>query len=119
MDFTKPYEYGKKIKDGDLVIIYERHDSLDHAYVKKDKIFQNKFGAFYYNDMIGRPFGSKIKSRSTNGYIYVLEPSPELWSTALNTRTQIVDESDSAFIVATSTSPQAAASWRAARAAAR
>jgi hypothetical protein len=28
--------------DGDLVIIYERHDSMTHLYLEKGKIFQNK-----------------------------------------------------------------------------
>ena len=37
-------KYRKIMKDGDLVIIYERHDSLDHLYLKQDMIFKNKFG---------------------------------------------------------------------------
>jgi hypothetical protein len=86
MNFSKPYKSlkSKCIGVGDLIIVYERHDTLDHVYIVRDGIFQNKFGSFHHNDMIGKRFGSKIKSRSSNGWIYVLEPNPELWSTALN-----------------------------------
>lgn len=41
--------------------------------------------------MIGKQFGFKIKSSTYEGYIYVLEPTPDLWSHALDHRTQIVD----------------------------
>jgi tRNA (adenine57-N1/adenine58-N1)-methyltransferase len=79
-DFTKP----KLMKHTDLVIVYERHDSLDHFYLSDNAIFNNKFGTFHHNDMIGKPFGTKIQSRSTPGWIYVLEPTPELWSNAVH-----------------------------------
>ena len=41
-------KYRKVMKEGDLVIIYERHDSLDHLYLKQNMIFKNKFGNIYY-----------------------------------------------------------------------
>ncbi len=70
--------------DGDLVIVYERHDTLTHIYLSKDQIFQNKFGAFHHNDIIGKPFGSKVRSKISTGWVYFLEPTPELWASALN-----------------------------------
>ena len=76
--------------EGDLVISYERHDALDHFYLSAGKIFQNKYGHFHHEDMIGKPFGSKIFSRTSRGWIYTLEPSPELWGTALNVSRHIV-----------------------------
>jgi tRNA (adenine57-N1/adenine58-N1)-methyltransferase catalytic subunit len=81
-DYTKP----RVMNNGDLVIIYERHDSLDHLYLSSGAIFNNKYGTFYHNDMIGKPFGSKIHSKSSSGWIYVLEPTPELWSSAVHVR---------------------------------
>jgi len=91
----------KLIQSNDLVIIYERHNQLTHLYVKQgiENIYQNKYGAFYHDDIIDKPFGSRIYSRSTAGWIYVLEPTPELWSLALNTRTQIVNEVDASIII--------------------
>jgi tRNA (adenine57-N1/adenine58-N1)-methyltransferase len=88
------------IKDGDLVILYERHDSLDHMYVRKGQTLQNRFGKFHHNDIIGKPFGSLINSYfNDNGYLYVLRPTPELWCDAVHTRTQIVNDLDSSIII--------------------
>lgn len=86
------------IQDGDLVIVYERHDSMDHFYIKAGEIFNNKFGSFYHNDIIGKPYGSRIPSRHTAGWVYVLQPTPELWGSAVHTRTQIVNEVDSSIV---------------------
>ncbi|RYH28932.1 hypothetical protein EON65_10315 [archaeon] len=86
MNFTKPALISKRprlMQINDLVVIFERHDSLDHLVIKPGKVFQNKYGAFHHSDMIGKPFGTKIKSRTSSGYIYVLEPTPELWSSAV------------------------------------
>ncbi|KAG5192928.1 tRNA methyltransferase complex GCD14 subunit-domain-containing protein, partial [Tribonema minus] len=49
--------------------------------------------------MIGQPYGSKVFSRSTKGFIYVLSPTPELWSTVVPNRTQIVQPSDQSFVI--------------------
>lgn len=87
MDFAElPKEGDNRIKiiqNGDLVLIYERHDSLDHIYMKSGEIYSNKFGTFYHDDIIGKHYGSRIQSRSKKGYIYVLKPTPELWSSAV------------------------------------
>lgn len=72
------------MNSGDLVILYERHDSMTHIYLEASKIYNNKFGAFNHDDFIGKPYGSKIQSRSAKGgWIYALEASPALWSCAL------------------------------------
>lgn len=70
---------------GDLVILYERHDSLSYFYLEEKGSITNRFGYFKHEDMIGRPFGSRIYSRNVNngGYIYLLEPTPELWGQAM------------------------------------
>jgi tRNA A58 N-methylase Trm61 len=71
------------MKSGDLIILYERHDSMSYIYLDEGKAYNNKFGNFLHNDFIGNPYGSKIHSRSTKGWIYALEASPALWSAAL------------------------------------
>ena len=76
------------MKNGDLIVAYERHDSMDHFYLEAGKILNNKFGAFHHNDFIGKSFGSRIRSRSTAGWLYALEPTPELWSLAVHVCTQ-------------------------------
>jgi tRNA (adenine57-N1/adenine58-N1)-methyltransferase len=86
MNFAKGtvYDRPRLMADGDLVIVYERHDALSHIYLSTNEIFNNKFGAFHHNDMIGKPFGSKVVSKCTDGWIHLLEPTPELWASALN-----------------------------------
>ena len=86
------------ISENDLVVIYERHDMMSHVYVKAGDIYNNKYGAFYHDDFIGKPFGSKVFSKCSPGWIYTLEPSPEIWTLALNSRTQIVDSLDASII---------------------
>lgn len=83
----------KRMRAGDLVIMYMGHSSLDHVYLQSGAIFQNKYGAFHHDDMIGQYFGCKIQSRISNGWIYVLEPSPELWSMGLHVSIVYSDKS--------------------------
>ncbi|KAH9086733.1 hypothetical protein Ae201684P_000155 [Aphanomyces euteiches] len=50
---------GKKtvVEEGDLVILFETHNSITYAYMKRDEIYQNRHGAFHHNDMIGHKYG--------------------------------------------------------------
>ena len=88
------------IKEGDIVITYEGHTTLDFAEMKSGSYIHNRWGAFRHDDIIGTPFGCKHLSFSegSNQHLYILEPTPELWSVALKTRTQIVDEMDASYI---------------------
>ncbi|CAK4070478.1 unnamed protein product [Aphanomyces euteiches] len=92
---------GKKtvVEEGDLVILFETHNSITYAYMKRDEIYQNRHGAFHHNDMIGHKYGTKVYSRMSKGYIYILSPTPELWSKALRHRTQIVFTLDASAII--------------------
>ena len=56
------------------------------------------YSAFHHNDFIGKHFGCKVYSRDSQRWVYALKPTPELWSLALHTRTQIVDEVDCSVI---------------------
>ncbi|RLN06102.1 hypothetical protein BBJ28_00004668 [Nothophytophthora sp. Chile5] len=89
------------ISEGSLVILFETHNSVTYCYAERNAIYQNRHGAFYHNDMIGQPFGSKIISRKKNarGYLILLAPTPELWSRALRHRTQIVFTLDASAIM--------------------
>ncbi|ETV94742.1 hypothetical protein H310_11704 [Aphanomyces invadans] len=91
---------GKTIVEaGDLVILFETHNSITYTYVKPDEIYQNRHGAFHHNDIIGNRYGAKVYSRISKGYMYVLSPTPELWSKALRHRTQIVFTLDASSII--------------------
>jgi tRNA (adenine57-N1/adenine58-N1)-methyltransferase len=88
------------VREGDVVICYQGHNSLDYSVMKKGDVIQNRFGAFKHDDIIGKPFGQKhyTYSEDSKHHIIVLEPTPELWSNSLKTRTQIVDEMDASFV---------------------
>jgi len=59
----------------------------------------NRFGVFNHTDLVGLPYGTKVSSRNGRGFVYVLRPTPELWTLSLPHRTQILYIADIAFIV--------------------
>ncbi|KAI3409193.1 tRNA (adenine(58)-N(1))-methyltransferase [Psidium guajava] len=98
LETSKKLSFSKLIADGDLVIVYERHDTMKAVNVCKGSVFQNRFGVFKHSDWIGKPFGSKVYSNKS-GYVYLLAPSPELWTLVLSHRTQILYIADISFVI--------------------
>lgn len=105
LDSSTFYEYTlhqqPEIRAGDLVVIQESFQSLNFVYAEPGSIFSNRNGNFHHNDFIGKPFGCMIRSRSDQGYgfVYLLQPTPELWAQSLNHRTQIVQELDQSQVI--------------------
>lgn len=98
LDTSKKLSFNKLIAEGDLVIVYERHDTMKAVNVCKGSVFQNRFGVFKHSDWIGLPFGSKVYSNRSR-YVYLLAPSPELWTLVLSHRTQILYITDISFVI--------------------
>lgn len=102
MDFVRvPREgrqAGRRITVGSLVIVYSGHTDLSHLYIEAGAIWQNRYGAFHHDDIIGKEFGAVWKARVRSGWVHVLSPTPELWALCLSHRTQIIYELDSAMI---------------------
>lgn len=92
-------ETGRVIIEGDVVIVYERHDRLKAVTVVRNGELQNRFGVFPFNDWIGKPFGSQVVGKNGAGFVYLLAPTPELWTLALPHRTQILYIADISFVV--------------------
>ncbi|KAH1132035.1 hypothetical protein J1N35_003413 [Gossypium stocksii] len=86
------------IRDGDLIIVYERHDTMKAVKVCENSVLQNRFGVFKHSDWIGKPFGSIIFS-NRGGFIYLLAPTLELWTLVLSHRTQILYIADISFVI--------------------
>ncbi|GFP98951.1 tRNA (adenine(58)-n(1))-methyltransferase catalytic subunit trmt61a [Phtheirospermum japonicum] len=97
-DPTKKLSFNRCITNGDLVIVYERYDSMKPVQVSENGVLQNRFGFFKHCEWIGKPFGSKVFS-SKGGFIYLLAPTPELWTLVLSHRTQILYIADISFVV--------------------
>lgn len=89
----------REIAAGDTVIVWLTRDQVQPLVVSPGKDFNTKFGNFKQSDFIGVPYGSKVVPKSGRGFIYILRPTPELWTIALPHRTQILYLADIAFIV--------------------
>ncbi|PWN93831.1 GCD14-domain-containing protein [Acaromyces ingoldii] len=91
----------KFISAGDLVIVWMSRDKTPTPLtVTPGAELFNNYGCFSHDAMIGLPFGAKLASRNRRGFVFLLRPSPEMWTLALPHRTQILYAPDMAFIAA-------------------
>ena len=82
---------GKPIEYGDLVIVYEGFNKAKAVTIAPRAQYQNKYGNFFHVDWVGKPLGSKVFGRGENGgHVWLLAPTPELWTKVLPHRTQIL-----------------------------
>ncbi|KAG5591670.1 hypothetical protein H5410_042184 [Solanum commersonii] len=98
IDLANNLSFKHFIKDGDLVIVYERHDTMKAMKVSEDGVLQNRFGAFKHSEWIGKHFGSKVLSNK-GAFVYLLAPTPEVWTLVPSHRTQILSITDISFVV--------------------
>ena len=96
---------GGLVQKGDTVIIFHGHDEYRPVKVFPGNELHCKDGKFRHNDMIGVPYGSRIKGRSnvnedtTVPTLLILKPSADLWTLAVPHRTQIIYATDIATIL--------------------
>lgn len=96
MPFTNRKKY---IEEGDLVLVYISRTLIKPIYVKRGENFNTRFGSFPHDSMIGLEWGSQITTPKDRGFVYLLQPTPELWTMSLPHRTQIVYTPDSSYIL--------------------
>ena len=81
------------------VIFFATPKDVSSVYLVPGGVTENKFGYFHHDDAFDLPFGSKLRSRrDSSKFVYLLKPTPELWSRTLPHRTQIVWSRDAATI---------------------
>ncbi|RHZ77581.1 hypothetical protein Glove_174g134 [Diversispora epigaea] len=91
-------QYKTHIEEGDLVIAYITRENMMPLIVNPTMTYNNKFGTFKHSDMVGKEYGSKISSHNGRGFMYLLHPTPELWTHVVPHRTQILYIADISFI---------------------
>ncbi|XP_028405344.1 tRNA (adenine(58)-N(1))-methyltransferase catalytic subunit TRMT61A-like [Dendronephthya gigantea] len=96
MSFAK---YKGLVEDGDTVIVYLGRTKKDALQIKQGSVLNTKFGHFPHNYLIGQKYGKKIYSKSKKGWLYLLHATPELWTTTLPHRTQILYNADISMVL--------------------
>ncbi|KAJ2840062.1 tRNA (adenine-N(1)-)-methyltransferase catalytic subunit trm61 [Coemansia erecta] len=92
------HEYKNIVENGDLVVVYSTPETMTTMTVSEGQIFNNRFGSFRHSDMVGLKYGSKIQSHTGRGFVYLLHPTPALWTQVVPHRTQILYLPDISFI---------------------
>jgi hypothetical protein len=97
------------IEVGDPVILYSGRGNLQLIRIEPGKTTNGKHGNYPHDALIGLEFGSKVlehcgttlpfkvTSKHGAGFVHALYPSPELWSQALDHRTEILYSTDIRF----------------------
>ena len=88
--------YKDVIEYGDTVIVYMGYESMLQFRVERGAVHQTKFGALKHDGLVGMRFGEKVEC--AKGYVYVLHPTPELWTITLPHRTQILYSTDISMV---------------------
>ncbi|KAF9360526.1 tRNA (adenine-N(1)-)-methyltransferase catalytic subunit trm61 [Mortierella sp. AD094] len=93
------YKDNNTIENGDLVVLYLGKENLNLIRIQDGQEFNCKFGKYKHADMIGLQFGTKLGSNTGRGFVYLLYPTPELWTLVLPHRTQILYIADISFVM--------------------
>ncbi|XP_071498502.1 tRNA (adenine(58)-N(1))-methyltransferase catalytic subunit TRMT61A-like [Diadema antillarum] len=82
--------YKDVIEDGDTIIVFLGHESMMPLKMVLGNTTQTRYGALRHSELIGKRYGSKVSTLGGKGWVYVLHPTPELWTVNLPHRTQVL-----------------------------
>jgi len=55
-----------KVASGDMVVMYGSRDTVEQFRVQPGQIYNNKFGHFHHNDLVGVEYGAKVRNGVNN-----------------------------------------------------
>lgn len=84
---------------GDVVIFVISMDKIIADKITEGKIYSSAYGEFHHNDMVGKPYGAKLFSKTKTGFIFALRFLPSLWTRSMERRTQILFIPDISIIL--------------------
>lgn len=93
------FEYKDFIEENDLVLAYIGRNSIKPIKITPGAQLNTRYGNFEHERMIGMKYGEQMAGAKGYGFIYLLYPTPELWTLSLPHRTQIVYTADSSYII--------------------
>ena len=94
MSFTRTR---KTVQVGDDVLIYLNPKSMYRVTIKEGDKHQNRYGALNHDDLIGKAYGSQVSM--PQGYVHVIDITPDLWTQTLPHRTQILYSTDISMVL--------------------
>ena len=90
------------VQMGSLVIVYEGFNKQKAVVLTPKGQYQNRYGTFPHSEWVGKEFGAKVYGRgdkgSSGGFVWLLAPTPELWTKVLPHRTQILYAPDISLV---------------------
>ncbi|KAJ3632109.1 hypothetical protein Zmor_022090 [Zophobas morio] len=90
-------QYHKFVREDDIAILFMGMKRMYPIKVSTDGVTHASKGNFYHNNIIGKPYGTRIETGKGSSAI-VLYPTPELWTLCLPHRTQIIYTTDTSMI---------------------
>ena len=89
----------RTVRMGDLVIVYEGFNKQKAVTLTEKGQYQNRYGSFPHREWVGKPFGAKVYCKGEGkGFVWLLAPTPELWTKVLPHRTQILYAPDISLV---------------------
>ncbi|CAO3571704.1 unnamed protein product [Mortierella alpina] len=93
------YKANNTIENGDPVVLFLSKENMVLIRIRDGDEYICKFGQYRHADMIGLQYGTKLGSNTGRGFVYLLHPTPELWTLILPHRTQILYIADISFVM--------------------
>ncbi|KAF9274387.1 tRNA (adenine-N(1)-)-methyltransferase catalytic subunit trm61 [Mortierella alpina] len=93
------YKANNTIENGDAVVLFLSKENMILIRIRDGDEYICKFGQYKHADMIGLQYGTKLGSNTGRGFVYLLHPTPELWTLILPHRTQILYIADISFVM--------------------